>query len=135
MKELIAGRGPVKVTEQEAREALAWCDGRPGWIPTPGRLPFFGPYAVSVVPRASRPGLTGAWIPPRDVGQRPRAQCYPPPAGRGHTAHGSGGDGNYRSPQDEQVVDGEHRPLVAPEGHQDPTGAARSRATRSGTRR
>ena len=54
MKELVAGRGPVKVTEQEAREALAWCDGRPGWIPTPGRLPFFGPYAVSVVTRASR---------------------------------------------------------------------------------
>jgi len=43
----------VKVTEQEARDALAWCDGRPGWIPTPGRLPFFGPYAVSVVTRAS----------------------------------------------------------------------------------
>jgi hypothetical protein len=53
MKELIAGRGPVKVTEQEAREALAWCDGRVGWIPTPGRMPFFGPYAVSVVTRAS----------------------------------------------------------------------------------
>ena len=34
MKELIAGGGPVKVTEQEAREALAWCDGRPGWIHT-----------------------------------------------------------------------------------------------------
>jgi hypothetical protein len=53
MKELIAGRGRVKVTEQEAREALAWCDGRVGWIPTPGRLPFFGPYAVSVVTRPS----------------------------------------------------------------------------------
>jgi hypothetical protein len=53
MKELIAGRGPVQVTEQEGRDALAWCDGRVGWIPTPGRLPFFGPYAVSVVTRAS----------------------------------------------------------------------------------
>jgi hypothetical protein len=52
MKELIAGRGPVKVTEQEVRETLAWCDGRIGWIPTPGRLPFLGPYAVSVVTRA-----------------------------------------------------------------------------------
>ena len=53
MKELIAGRGPVQVTEEEAREALAWCDGRVGWIPTPGRMPFFGPYAVSIVTRAS----------------------------------------------------------------------------------
>ena len=39
----------------------------------------------------------------------PAASRAPP------TAHASGGDGNYRGTQDEQVVDGEHRPLVAPE--------------------
>jgi hypothetical protein len=39
----------------------------------------------------------------------------PAPSRASPTAHGSGGDGNYRGTQDEQVVDGEHRPLVAPE--------------------
>jgi hypothetical protein len=33
MKALIAGENSVPVTQGEADEALAWCDGRVGWVP------------------------------------------------------------------------------------------------------
>ena len=33
MKALITGETAVPVTHQEANEALAWCDGRVGWVP------------------------------------------------------------------------------------------------------
>jgi hypothetical protein len=33
MKALIAGQNPVPVTQEEAEAALAWCEGRVGWMP------------------------------------------------------------------------------------------------------
>ena len=33
MRKLIAGQNPVPVTQEEADEVIAWCEGRVGWVP------------------------------------------------------------------------------------------------------
>jgi hypothetical protein len=39
MRRLIAGENPVRATKAEVDEALAWCEGRVGWMPATSRRP------------------------------------------------------------------------------------------------